>query len=165
MVLEKALESPLGCKKIKLVNPEENQPSMFIGGTDAEGEAPVLGHWMWRADSLGKTLMLGKIEGERRWRQQRIRWFDGITDPIKMNLSKLWEMVMDREAWHAAFLGGAKSQTGHSDWTTITKWFVELNLFRVFLLSCDFDSVCSLPRLNFEILKNSVRISLCFSSV
>ena len=66
MVLEKALESPLGCKEIKLVNLKENQPSIFIEGTDTEAEAPILGHWMQRADSLVKTLMLGKTEDERR---------------------------------------------------------------------------------------------------
>ena len=112
VVLEKTLESPLE-SKIKPVNPKGNQPWIFIGKSGAEFETP-----MWRANSLEKTLMLGKIKGKRRRGQRRMRWLDSITDSVDMNLSKLWETVEDRGAWHAAVRGVTKSWTRVRDWTT-----------------------------------------------
>ena len=119
MVLEKILESPLDCKDIKLVNPKGNPSWMFIGRTDAEAETPILWlpdekNWLiWKDPDVGKDWR----QEEKGW--QRMRLLDGIADTMGMSLSILWELVMDREAWHAAVHWVTKCWTRLSDWTEL----------------------------------------------
>ena len=128
VVVEKTLESPLDCNEIKPVNPKGNNLEYSLEGLMAKLKLQYFSHLMWRTDSLENTLMLGKIEGRKRRGWQRMRWLGGITDLI---LSKLRELVIDREAWCAAVHGVTKSWTRLSDCTELNRWRVINGLIQV----------------------------------
>ena len=140
VLLEKTLERHLNFKEIKPVNPKVINPEYSLERLMLRLKLQSFGHLMQRADSLEKTLMLGKIEVRRRGRQ-RMRWLDGITDSVDMSMSNIQEIVKDREAWRAVVHGVTKSRTWLSDWTMTTMYSMAIRVNNTILYTSKLQSV------------------------
>ena len=156
VVLEKTLESPLDCKEIQPVHLKRNQSWYSLEGLMLKLKLQYFGHLMWGNGSLEKTLILGKIEGERRRGWQRMRWLAGTIDSMNTSLSKFRELVIDREAWRPAVHGVTKSRIWLSDWTELTK----ICYFIIGL--CSYPFYVLRPCVTFQVMTCSM---VCFSLV
>ena len=147
VLLEKTLEGALDCKEIKPVNPKEINPEYSLEGQMLKLKLQYIGYLMQRAETLEKTLMLGKFERRRRRWWQRKRCLDGIINSINRSLSKLQEIMKDREAWCAAFHGVTKNQTQLRDWTELNRFIKNFNCTFLYLwclcLALNLDNVTS----------------------